>query len=366
MRFRTPPGVVAGSMLVGGLLAARLRDHRRLLARADDDLRTLRAAMTREQVLNDLGTGLLTATDSAGVHRLAAAAAAALVTECPGARTAIVHISPDHPENWTVLHAAGAGAEVVPGVRLPGDSVPAALLARLANGETVSGPSLSALGRHPVMLLPLRDERRFFGAIAVGTPAGPPAGVRKSLETLRTQVSLALSGVALTEELTERAMHDVLTGLGNRALLWDRMTGSLARARRSGRTVGVLLLDLNGFKPVNDTYGHDAGDLVLRTVAARLQTCVRTEDMVARLGGDEFVILAEDLTELAGALVIADRVVHALNEPIDVDGHGLLTPAAIGIALSRPGEGPDEVLRDADTAMYVAKRRGGGCYHVHS
>ncbi|GAA4927640.1 GGDEF domain-containing protein [Actinoplanes utahensis] len=369
--------LVAGSILLTALVVARqivgLRDNSRLVTRIDAGMTALREAMSREQTLNDLGTGLLTTNDSAEVHRLAAAAAATLVSGCPGARTAIVRVTPEDPEKWTVLHAAGAGAEVVSGIRLASECVPGELLTRLADGEVVSGPGLAALGLtgvdalgdRPVTLFPLLNGARFFGIMTVGADRELPADVLKSLQTLRTQVSLALDSVALTEELTRRAMHDMLTGLGNRALLWDRLTTALARARRSGRPIGVLLLDLNGFKPINDTYGHDAGDLVLKVVAERLRTCVRTEDTVARLGGDEFVILAEDLADVDGAQVVADRVVQALNEPMTVDGHELRTPASIGIALSDGRGGPDDVLREADTAMYVAKRRGGGSHHVH-
>ncbi|GIF13210.1 GGDEF domain-containing protein [Actinoplanes teichomyceticus] len=369
--------VVGGSILLTGLVVVRqvigLRDNNRLLVRVDASVRALRQAVAREQILNDLGTSLLTTNDPAQVQRLAAAAAAALVAPCPGARTVVVSVTPEDPDNWTVLHAAGNGAETVAGFRLPGEAVPAPLLTRLSNGEVISGTTLAtlgvtgldAVGERPIMLLPLLNGARFFGILLVGAERELPADVVKALQTLRTQVSLALDSVALTAELTRRAMHDMLTGLGNRALLWDRLTASLARARRADRRIGVLLLDLNGFKPVNDTYGHDTGDEVLRIVADRLRTCVRTEDTVARLGGDEFVILAEDLTEVAGALVIADRVVRALNEPMVVDGHALRTPASIGIALSRPGQGADDVLRDADAAMYVAKRGGTGRYHVH-
>ena len=369
--------LVAGSILLTALVVARqivgLRDNSRLVRRIDAGMTALREAMVREQVLNDLGTRLLTTTDSAEVHRLAASAAATLVAGTPGARTAIVRVTPDDPEKWTVLHAAGAGAEVVAGVRLASECVPDRLLARLADGEVISGSSMAALGvtgpaaagERPVTLFPLLNGARFFGIMTVGAETELPGDVLKSLQTLRTQVSLALDSVALTEELTRRAMHDMLTGLGNRALLWDRLTAALARARRSGKPTGVLLLDLNGFKPVNDTYGHDAGDLVLKVVAERLRTCVRTEDTVARLGGDEFVIVAEDLTGVDGALVVAERVVQALNEPMTVNGHELRTPASIGIAISYGLGAADDVLREADTAMYVAKRRGGGCYHVH-
>ncbi|MEV0898549.1 sensor domain-containing diguanylate cyclase [Actinoplanes sp. NPDC049802] len=368
--------VLGAAMTLTTLVVARqvvgLRDNTRLVVRVDAGMRALRESMAREQLLSDLGTALLRTTDAAQVHRLAADAAATLLDGCANARTSVVTVSPDGVV-WTVVHASGAGAEALLGVELPGAMVPSGLAARVARGEVVTAPGWSGLGvagldafdHRPIMLLPLLNGDRFFGVLTVGTDEELPADVMKALQTLRTQVSLALDSVALTAELTVRAMHDMLTGLGNRALLRDRLTGALARSRRTVRPVGVLLLDLNGFKPVNDTYGHDAGDTLLKVVAERLKTCVRTEDMVARLGGDEFVVVAEDLREPADALRIAERIVTALDEAVPVGGHLLRTPASIGIALSEPGDSPDDVLRYADAAMYTAKRLGGGRFHVH-
>ncbi|BAL91515.1 hypothetical protein AMIS_62950 [Actinoplanes missouriensis 431] len=370
--------VLAGTITLTALVVVRqlvgMRDNNRLMVRVDASLGALRESMGREQILSDLGVALLRATDAAGVHKLAAEGAAALLTGCPGARTAVVTVSPDDPENWTVAEASGASSHELAGVRVATEAVPGDVLARLAGDEMITVPGWPSLGiggldafdDRPLMILPLLSGERFFGVLTVGSDADLPEDVLKSLQTLRTQVSLALDSVALTAELTRRAMHDMLTGLGNRALLWDRLNGALARSRRTGRPVGVLLLDLNGFKPVNDTYGHDAGDLLLKVVAERLRLCVRTEDTVARLGGDEFVIVTEDLREPGDAERIAERVVAALNEPVPLDGHQLRTPASIGIALSQPGQGPDDVLREADAAMYVAKRRGTGLFHVHA
>ncbi|BBH63635.1 hypothetical protein ACTI_03200 [Actinoplanes sp. OR16] len=357
--------VIGGTITLTALVVVRqivgMRDNTRLVLRVD-------AALRAEQLLSDLGVALLRTTAAAEVHRLAADGAAALLGGVGGARTAVVTISPD---DWAVAAASGVSADDLHDVRVASDAVPAELLTRLAAGETITVPGWPVLGvdgldgfdDRPLMILPLLSGERFFGVLTVGTDQDLPEDVLKSLQTLRTQVSLALDGVALTAELTRRAMHDMLTGLGNRALLRDRLVGALARSRRTGRPVGVLLLDLNGFKPVNDTYGHDAGDMLLKVVAERLRTCVRTEDTVARLGGDEFVIVTEDLRDPADAECIAERVVAALDEPVMVDGHELRTPASIGIALSRAGHGPDDVLREADAAMYVAKRRGSGLYH---
>ncbi|MGX6601124.1 diguanylate cyclase domain-containing protein [Micromonosporaceae bacterium Da 78-11] len=372
--------VLGGSIVLTSLVVARqivaVRDNSRLVVRLDDSVRALRQAMAREQVLGDLGTTLLTTTEPDEVHRLAVAAATALLQECPGSRASIIAVAPDDPESFVVVSAAGAEDHAVleVGGRLPSSAVPLELLARLADGEVVSGEGLSGLGvtgfdsdaERPLTLLPLLNGERFFGVLSVSAGRDLPPDIFKALQAMRTQISLALDSVALTAELRMRAMHDALTGLGNRALLRERLTCALARAKRSGRPVAALLLDLNGFKPINDTYGHDAGDELLKVVADRLRVSVRTEDLVGRLGGDEFVVIAEDLHDVQDAIVIAERIVDALDESADIDGHRVRTPASIGIALSHDATlTPDDLLREADTAMYAAKRRGGGRYQLH-
>jgi diguanylate cyclase (GGDEF)-like protein/PAS domain S-box-containing protein len=161
----------------------------------------------------------------------------------------------------------------------------------------------------------------------------------------------------LTGVLTERAVRDPLTGVANRALLEERLRTSLARDARSGAATGVLFLDLDGFKAVNDRYGHATGDAVLRAVAQRLTDAVRPADTVARLGGDEFVVLVEGATEaVLDALV--DRLRGAVTAPVDVPGRSLQVGVSIGSALCRGGEGdPPALLAQADARMYAAKRR---------
>lgn len=371
--------VLAGAMLLTGLVVARqvvaMRDNARLVAELDDSLHALRRSMARERILGELGTTLLTVTDQADVHRLAVGAATELLAECPGARASLVAVTAEEPDHFLVVSVAGPGAEERIGGRLPSSAVPIDLLVTLARGDVVAGPSLSALGvtgfgdpglERPLIVMPLLNGERFFGALVVSADGDLPGDLRKSLDTLRTQLSLALDSAALTAELTNRALHDALTGLGNRALLRDRMAGALARSRRHGRPVGALLLDLNGFKQVNDVHGHDAGDDLLKVVADRLRACVRTEDTVCRLGGDEFVVIAEDLHSAADAVVIAERIVAALDEVVPVGRHLVRTPASIGIALSHVDVvSPDQLLRLADAAMYRAKAAGAGGYHLH-
>jgi diguanylate cyclase (GGDEF)-like protein len=159
-------------------------------------------------------------------------------------------------------------------------------------------------------------------------------------------------------QLTYQARHDPLTGLANRTVLTDELERVLPQ--RSG-PVAVLYVDLDGFKNVNDAHGHQAGDLVLSTVAQRLSGAVRATDLVVRLGGDEFVLLCPDLPE-AGAIKLAERVLGDVAQPIRYGGHALDIGASVGIA----AYGPDaplhdgEVLRTADMAMYEAKKQGRG------
>ncbi|SDT79461.1 GGDEF domain-containing protein [Actinoplanes derwentensis] len=368
--------VLSGAILLTGLVVARqvagVHDNGRMALRVDAGMTALQVAIDREHVLSDLGTALLRTTEAAEVHRLAAEASATLLAGQPGARTSIVIAGPE-AEYWTVVQTSGADAADLLGVELPGSAVPSALLARLTAGDVVAAAGWSALGvtglesypDRPILILPLLSGERFFGLMIVAAGQELPDELVKALHTLRTQVSLALGSVALTAELTMQAMHDMLTGLGNRALLRERLTGALARSRRTGRPAGVLLLDLNGFKPVNDTHGHDVGDTLLTVIADRLRTCVRTEDTVARLSGDEFAVVTEDLHDKIDAVLIAERIIAALNEPVIIGGHELRTPASIGIALSRPGDSPDDVLRYADSAMYAAKRAGDGRFHLY-
>lgn len=165
------------------------------------------------------------------------------------------------------------------------------------------------------------------------------------------------------DELRKLATHDALTGLPNRLMLQDRTARALARGRRQGSKLGVLLLDLDGFKAINDSLGHAAGDELLRQTAARLRSAVRQSDTVARMGGDEFVVLAEDLADPEDAALVAERVREACSEPVVVQGQAVRSTPSIGIALW-PGDGDEAeaLLKCADLAMYQAKQAGGGAH----
>ena len=166
--------------------------------------------------------------------------------------------------------------------------------------------------------------------------------------------------VELEAELTRQAFHDGLTALPNRALFSDRLDQALARCERSLEVFSLLLIDLDGFKQVNDSLGHHAGDLLLKEVAARFGELVRPTDTLARLGGDEFVLLLSGATE-SEAVVVADRLHARLAEPIIIAGRDLSFGASIGVAVHRGGGGDaDDLVRYADVAMYAAKEAGRG------
>jgi diguanylate cyclase (GGDEF)-like protein len=163
--------------------------------------------------------------------------------------------------------------------------------------------------------------------------------------------------------LAHRATHDLLTGLPNRALFLDRLGHALTRASRAGQTCAVLFLDLDGFKEINDSLGHAAGDRVLAATAERLQACVRAADTLARLGGDEFVILLEEVADNEAASQVAERLGEALSRPFPVAQRAVAVSASVGIALSvSPDDRPEDLLRCADVAMYRAKAGGKGNY----
>ncbi len=162
---------------------------------------------------------------------------------------------------------------------------------------------------------------------------------------------------ASEEELEHRASQDSLTDLHNQASFYEHLRRALARARRQNSKVVVLFIDLDDFKLINDSLGHQEGDRVLREVAKRLKGCLREADVAARIGGDEFVLLLEDVSDASGALGVAERFQSQLRVPLDVHSYRLYTSASIGIVVG--DQGPSEKLvRAADLAMYQAKRTG--------
>ncbi len=169
------------------------------------------------------------------------------------------------------------------------------------------------------------------------------------------------------ETIRRLAYTDVATDLPNRRLFGDRLERAIAQAKRDGGIVGVLFLDLDGFKAVNDLYGHDAGDEVLRLIARRLTNVVRESDTVARYGGDEFLVLLPSLSAPDGAAVVARKILRALEAPIDLEGRQVRVSASIGISLYPiDADNGTALIEKADVAMYRAKKRGKSQYVLMS
>lgn len=239
------------------------------------------------------------------------------------------------------------------------------------------------LGRNPRLLSSGRQGPEFYAAMwqalnESGTWSGEIWNRRKTGEVFAELLTISAIKdekgdvrryVALFSDITtikehERqlirlAHHDTLTDLPNRALLADRMRQAMARVKRNGHRMGVILLDLDGFKWINDSVGHDTGDAVLVTVARRLEGSVRAQDTVARLGGDEFVLVVQDVTNVDDVLLIAEKALGSLRASIEVGGRKYYVSGSAGITLY-PDDGDDDqtLIRNADVAMYQAKTAG--------
>ena len=282
----------------------------------------------------------------------------------------------------------GSALRLVAGVGWPDGQVRRALVP--------SGPGSQAgftlLHQVPVMTTDIATEERFAFSpplFAAGARAGVTVAVMarhgvwgvlgahsraprkfaadeaEFLRAVATVISSAVERNRVEEEVRHRAMHDPLTGLPNRALAIDRLEGALARRRRDGRAVAVLLADLDQFKLVNDSMGHQAGDDLLVALAPRLHDAVRPSDTVARLGGDEFLVVCEQLDGAHEAIRVAERVAQAINQPIVLAAGEHFITASIGIAVADTADAdPADLVRDADAAMYRAKERGRGRYEL--
>lgn len=238
---------------------------------------------------------------------------------------------------------------------------------------------LEGRGLRDAMVSVLHGETRPVGVMVLGNRLGDVNSFGREdlhlFETLASQLGVALQkghleqSLAqlrqLQEQLTHQALHDSLTGLANRVLFQTRLAEALHAAGASpGRNVAVLFVDLDDFKEVNDSFGHEAGDEVLRVVAARLRHSLRPTDLAARLGGDEFAVLLEGVHGEAEAVAVAQRVLTDLGAPVALPANTARIGASIGLALAERSSTVDEVLHRADLAMYEAKRRGKNLYRV--
>ena len=223
--------------------------------------------------------------------------------------------------------------------------------------DLTNGLMASALG------IPIQGSRGVWGVLTVATDRRREF-INADVEfvfAMAQSLVLALDRRKAEDETKHAALHDALTGLPNRLLLMERVGKTLTRARTNGTLFGVLFVDLDRFKWVNDNLGHEAGDELLREVARRLTTCMRPDDTVARLGGDEFVILCERLESTTHATSIAERVTAAMEARFQLGSIDTEVTASVGLALADQSHlNADSLLRDADAAMYRAKELGRG------
>lgn len=185
-------------------------------------------------------------------------------------------------------------------------------------------------------------------------------------DLLSRAIRYAIERKRTEERLTYLAQYDHLTGLVNRTLFRDRLLLALARSKRKQQPLGLMLLDLDRFKAVNDTCGHDAGDQLLKAVADRFRSCVREVDTVARMGGDEFAMILEGVSGQQDIVTVAQRIIQAIREPFLIDGQPQSVGVSIGITVyPLDDQSVDELLKHADAAMYRAKQRGGNTFQFH-
>jgi diguanylate cyclase (GGDEF)-like protein len=195
------------------------------------------------------------------------------------------------------------------------------------------------------------------------------------LDSIGLQVGQFIARKAAQEQLQQLAHFDYLTGLPNRNLFNQLLAHALAKAKRKAALLGILFVDLDGFKQVNDTFGHDAGDHLLATFAERLGASLRSSDVVARpslanvaarLGGDEFVVLIEDFGERSDIAAVAERILAAAAKPFELAGAQGRVGASIGISIfPADGDDADALMKKADAAMYVAKQAGKNTYRFY-
>jgi diguanylate cyclase (GGDEF)-like protein len=247
---------------------------------------------------------------------------------------------------------------------------------RAADLDGAAAEHFAARGIEEAMVADLPGERRTVGGLVVANRVGVGGGFSaddlRLFETLahhtgatleRHRLGRTVSALRdIQRHLEHQAFHDPLTGLANRLLFMDRVEHALSRR---GGNVAVLYIDLDDFKTINDTLGHDAGDDLLRETARRLRDTLRTADTPARLGGDEFAVLLVDIPE-AHARIVAERLLAALCAPFALAGQEVSVHASLGVAICDSGAMPrEQLVRNADVAMYVSKHGGKRGYSVY-
>jgi diguanylate cyclase (GGDEF)-like protein len=351
-----------------------LRGMGRVLAMTLRSLRLLDSLRERQALLEKLSRLQRSIASRVDLHEvldsIVTGAAELLGDEVVGLRLA----SSEDPTEMELVSAVGLDEDVEAGVRLVainegagGRAIQEGRLAVFENYPAEPGalPELAADGLRAAMAAPIFERGEVVGSLAVasrraGRTYSP--GEREALTAFAEHAGLALNDAHAVAQTVHQAFHDSLTDLPNRALFLDRLEHAFTRSARADTELAVLFADLDGFKTVNDSLGHEAGDELLVLVAERLRGVLRAVDTAARFGGDEFAILIEGPRNGGLGRLLAERVLEAFQEPFALRGRQLYISMSIGIAEGR-GE-MDHLLRNADLAMYQAKSRGKGRFEV--
>jgi diguanylate cyclase (GGDEF)-like protein len=366
-------GMARGLALTMRLLQT-IEAERGLRVRADlqaaENVRLLETLRKRQRVLEAMARiqrAISRREPLQGVlETIVGAAGELLGDDAPG----LLLLDPDDPGWLTVAAARGFDATTIEAHRRRrvGEGVAGRAVAeeRLVVSEDYgrAGDALGGFvadGVQAAMAAPVHEDGRVIGALILSSFRPGRVFARAEQDMLLSfaeHASLALTDARRVDAMLHQALHDALTGLPNRALFTDRIQHALTQGRRRGTSCGVIFLDLDRFKTVNDSLGHAAGDELLVTVARRVDESLRSADTAARLGGDEFAVLLEDLAGPEEAVLVAERVADALRAPVVVQGREVFVSASVGIAVGRVGA--SELLRQADVAMYRAKAEGKG------
>jgi diguanylate cyclase (GGDEF)-like protein len=289
----------------------------------------------------------------------------------PDGRHLVVAIDADNPEHGLVYR--NQAAQRIERERIDIGPQLGAWLAEAAPDRVTDAATLAAVALpvgtasndQQALVVPLMTGHTPSGALVTLSRSGAALrdGQRASIRELAARVAVAISAGKREAELFRRAHFDALTGLPNRELLHDRLHQAIAQAQRDDHLLAVLFIDLDGFKEINDSFGHRCGDELLKETALRLSTVLRHGDTVARLGGDEYAILLPQLATPLEAEAVAAKTITAVCRPFAVDGREAYVSASIGLAMfPDDGRAAAELLRRADMAMYTAKGAGKSCY----
>ncbi len=268
------------------------------------------------------------------------------------------------PNNLTCVGTLGEGL-----ARLARDRFDAVLLdLSLPDAQglnTVTQVLATSPGIPIVVLTGYDDQELALQAVQQGAQDYLVKG-QVQADLLSRAIRYAIERKRTEDRLTYLAQYDHLTGLVNRTLFRDRLLLALARSKRKQQPLGLMLLDLDRFKAVNDTCGHDVGDQLLKAVADRFRSCVREVDTVARMGGDEFAVILDGVSDRQDIVTVAQRILEAIRKPFFVDGRPQSVGVSIGITVYPQDEqSVDELLKHADAAMYRAKQRGGNTFQFY-